>query len=229
MTNQKAAVLIPKLYAHPFSSYCQKALMAFYEKDLPFEFRLLSAEEPGNVEAHRALWPLGRFPVLETEGRALVEATIIIEWVDLQRPEPTRLIPSDPDAALDVRMRDRIFDNYVMDPMQRIVFDRLRPDDAKDPHGVAKAHEMLEKSYRWLDGEMASRDWAAGEAFSLADCAAAPSLFYADWVHPLDGFQNLIAYYERLRRRPSFARCVKDGEPSRAFFPGGAPEDRFVG
>lgn len=218
--------MIPKLFAHPFSSYSQKAFMAFYEKDLDFDFRLLSGEEPQNGAEHAALWPLCKFPVLEVGGRALFEASVIVEWVDLARPEPVRLIPADPQAALDVRMLDRVFDNYVMDPMQKIVLDRLRPEGAGDVYGVARAREDLGRIYDWLDRELASREWAAGEAFSLADCAAAPSLFYADWAHPFDGRENLIAYYERLRARPSFARCVEDARPFRSYFPGGAPQDR---
>ncbi|RXF72694.1 glutathione S-transferase family protein [Hansschlegelia zhihuaiae] len=218
-----------KFYGHVFSSYTQKAFIAFYEKNVPFELRHLSPDNPDVAQEWLGLWPIARFPVLVADGETVVEATSIIEWLDIERPQAPRLIPEDRRLALDVRTRDRIFDNYVMTPMQTIVFDRLRPEGDKDPFGVAKAHELLDRSYAWLDGEMASREWAAGDDFTLADCAAAPSLFYADWVHPLDGRPNLIAYYERLRRRPSFARCVEDARPARELFPGGAPKDRFEG
>jgi glutathione S-transferase len=123
-------------------------------------------------------------------------------------------------------MLDRIFDNYVMTPMMTIVFDRTWPEHARDPHEVQQAHDMLDKACRWLDDRMASREWAAAERFSLADCAAAPALFYADWVHSIDRHPALMAYLRRLRARPSFARCVEDARPSRALFPGGAPPDR---
>jgi glutathione S-transferase len=122
-----------------------------------------------------------------------------------------------------VRMLDRIFDNYVMTPMMTIVFDRLRPEDARDPYSVASAREALDKAYGWLDGRMAGGTWAAGERFTLADCAAAPALFYADWVHPFDERGALMAYFRRLLTRPSFRRCVDDARPSRHLFPGGAP------
>ena len=213
----------PALYAHPFSSYSQKVFMAFYEKSAPFELRLLSRDNPGMVEEHQVLWPLGRFPVLHAGKRVMVESTIIIEWLEHQHPANPRLIPDEPDAALEVRMLDRIFDNYVMTPMATIVFDRLRPDDAHDPYGVARAREMLDKAYGWLDARMAGRTWAAADAFSLADCAAAPALFYADWVHPFNDRAGLMAYFRRLLARPSFARCVDDARPARDLFPGGAP------
>jgi glutathione S-transferase len=217
------AMTVPLIYAHPFSSYSQKVFMAFYEKGVPFELRLLSPENPSAIEERHALWPLDRFPVLRTGEATIVESTIIIEWLDRHHPGDPRLIPGDTDKALDVRMLDRIFDNYVMTPMMTMVFDRLRPEDARDPYGVARAREMLDKAYHWLDARMASRSWAAAETFSLADCAAAPALFYADWVHPFDQHLALMAYFRRLLARPSFARCVDDARPSRHLFPGGAP------
>jgi glutathione S-transferase len=211
------------LYAHPFSSYSQKAFMAFYEKGVPFELRLLSPDNPSAIEERHALWPLDRFPVLRADEATVVESTIIIEWLDQRHPAAPRLIPTDAEAALEVRTLDRIFDNYVMTPMMTVVFDRLRPEDARDPYGVSRARELLDKAYGWLDARMASRSWAAAEAFSLADCAAAPALFYADWVHPFDRYPALMAYFRRLLARPSFARCVDDARPSRHLFPGGAP------
>ena len=211
----------PVLFGHPFSSYTQKALIAFYEKGAPFAFRMLdSAEAMAELKAH---WPIGRFPVVEADGRALIESSIIIEWLDHRVPEP-RLIPEDLDAALKVRLLDRVFDKNVMNVMQVYVLDALRPEDAKDPYGVARAGEMLDIVYPWLDARLAGRTWAAGEAFSLADCAAAPSLFYADWLRPFDAHPNLYAYFQRLLARPSFARCVEEARPFRHLFPLGAPE-----
>jgi len=212
-----------KLYAHPFSSYCQKVLIPLYENGIAFELRLLG-EEQANAE-QAALWPLKRMPVLVDAGRTVVEATIIVEYLDLHHPGPVRMIPADPRAALDVRMMDRFFDNYVMTPMQKIVGDSLRAPEQRDPFGVGEARALLETAYAWLDGVLADREWAVGDAFSLADCAAAPSLFYADWAHPIDASHaNVIAYRRRLLARPSFARAVDEARPFRPFFPLGAPD-----
>jgi len=212
-----------KLYAHPFSSYCQKVLIPLYENGIAFELRLLG-EEQANAE-QAALWPLKRMPVLVDAGRTVVEATIIVEYLDLHHPGPVRMIPADPRAALDVRMMDRFFDNYVMTPMQKIVGDSLRAPEQRDPFGVGEARALLETAYAWLDGVLADREWAVGDAFSLADCAAAPSLFYADWAHPIDASRaNVIAYRRRLLARPSFARAVDEARPFRPFFPLGAPD-----
>ena len=213
-----------KLYAHPFSSYCQKVLVALYENDIPFELRMLGGDEQVAAE-HEALWPLKRMPVLVDEGRTVVEASIIVEHLGLYHPGPVRLIPEDPRAALDVRMMDRFFDNYVMTPMQTIVFDSIRAQENRDRQGVAEARKLLDTAYRWLDGVMKGREWAAGTVFSLADCAAAPALFYADWVHPIgEAFSNVCAYRRRLLARPSFARAVNEARPYRPLFPPGAPD-----
>jgi len=214
-----------KLYAHPFSSYCQKVLIALYENATPFEWRLLAPDNPQAVAELEALWPLKRFPVLVDDGRTLAEASIIIEHLDLQHPGPLRLLPADARAALEVRFMDRFFDNYVSTPQQKIVFDSLRPAEQRDRHGVGEARTMLETAYRWLDEAMSGREWAAGDAFSLADCAAAPALFYADWTHRIDeAFENVHAYRRRLLARPSFARAVDEARPYRSLFPLGAPE-----
>ena len=216
-------VALPRLYAHPFSSYSQKALIALYENQTPFDYRNL--EDAQANEELAALWPMRRFPVLVDGGRTVIEATSVIEYLDLHHPGPVKLIPADPDAALEVRMLDRFFDNYVSTPQQKFVFDRLRPAGERDPRGVADARTMLETAYAWLDERMAMRDWAAGAAFSLADCGAAPFLFYADWTHPIDpGFTHVRAYRERLLARPSFKRAVDEARPYRAYFPLGAPD-----
>ncbi|HEY0659897.1 MAG TPA: glutathione S-transferase family protein [Lysobacter sp.] len=212
-----------KLYAHPFSSYCQKVLIALYENGTPFEFRLLEGAEA--VRELEALWPMKRFPVLLDAGRTVIEASSIIEHLGLHHPGPVRLIPEDPRAALDVRMMDRFFDNYISTPQQKIVFDALREEGARDRQGVTEARAMLDTAYGWLDTVMAGREWAAGDTFSLADCGAAPFLFYADWTHPIgEAFANVRAYRRRLLSRPSFARAVDEARPYRKYFPLGAPD-----
>jgi glutathione S-transferase len=212
------------LYAHPFSSYCQKVLIALYENGTPFTLRLLSSDTPDNGEEFAALWPIQHMPLLRDGEMSVAESTIIIEHLQLFHPGPARLLPEDPGTALRTRFMDRVFDNHVMTPVQRIVFDFIRPPEARDAHGVADARARLDKAYAWLNREIAPRSWAAGEDFSLADCAAGPSLFYADWVHPIPpGFGRLRAYRERLLERSSFARCVEGGRPYRHLFPGGAP------
>ena len=212
----------PRLYAHPFSSYCQKVLIALYENDTPFDYR--SLEDPRNHAELAALWPMKRYPVLVDGGRTVLEATCIIESLQLHHPGPVRLIPDDADAALHVRMLDRFFDNYISTPQQKFIYDALRPEPDRDPYGVREAGATLDKAYAWLDVHIADRTWAAGETFSLADCAAAPFLFYADWTHPIEpGFANVRAYRERLLARPSFKRVVDEARPFRHYFPLGAP------
>jgi glutathione S-transferase len=213
-----------KLYAHPFASYCQKALIALYENGTPFEYRMLTPENPNAFSELEALWPFKLFPVLVDGGRTVAEASII-EYLQEQYPGPVRLIPSDPRAAIEARFMDRVFDNHVSAHQGKIVFDSLRPAENRDPFGVAEARTKMETAYRWLDRIMAEREWAAGDAFTLADCAAAPSLFYADWTHPIPGeLANLRAYRRRLLARPSFARIVDEARPYRPLFPLGAPD-----
>ena len=214
-----------KLYFHPFSSYSQKALVALYENAVPFEPKSLDGPDGPAHREWAALWPIKRFPVLVDGDRTIIEATCIIEYVGLRHPGPVKLIPPDPADAMETRMMDRFFDNYIATPQQKIVFDALRAPADRDPCGVTQAREMLDTSYAWLDRVMAKREWAAGDTFSLADCAAAPFLFYADWTHRIgDAFANVIAYRRRLLQRPSFARAVDEARPFRAYFPLGAPD-----
>ncbi len=214
-----------KLYAHPFSSYCQKVLIALYENGTPFEQRLLAADDAKTAEEFATLWPLKRMPLLRDGERTVVESSIIIEYLDQHHPGPARLIPADAGTALEARMLDRFFDNYVQTPLQKVVVDRLRPAADRDPYGVKEARAMLDTAYAWLDQQIAGRHWAIGDAFSLADCAAAPALFYADWTHPIPAAHtNVIAYRQRLLARPSFARAVDEARPYRAYFPLGAPD-----
>jgi glutathione S-transferase len=213
------------LYAHPFSSYCQKALIALYENATPFNYRMMEFGDESVVAELTALWPMKRMPVLLDDGRAVAEATIIIEHLALYHPGPVELIPADRKDALGVRFMDRFFDNYVMTPMQRIVFNYIRPLEDRDQQTDDEARAMLAAAYRWLERQLAGREWATGDAFTLADCAAAPSLFYADWVHPIEAeFSHLLAYRRRLLARPSFARAVNEARPYREFFPPGAPD-----
>jgi len=211
------------LYGHPFSSYTQKALIALYENDTAFQFRSL---EDKQAEAEwAALWPIKRMPLLLDDDRSVMEASVIVEYLDLRHPGRTTLVPRDAQAAIEVRFMDRFFDNYIMTPMQRIVFDRLRSEEDRDSVGVAEARRALDTAYGWLNEKMEGREWAAGEDFSLADCAAAPALFYADWTHPIDNaLVNVKAYRQRLLARPSFARAVDEARPYRAYFPLGAPD-----
>jgi glutathione S-transferase len=212
-----------RLYAHPFSSYCQKVLIALYENNTPFEY--LTLDDAKNGAELEALWPIKKFPVLVDEGRAIMESSIIVEHLDIYYPGPARMIPEDSREALEVRRLDRFFDNYIATPMQKIVLDQIRPEKDRDPYGVTEARAMLDKAYDWLDRTLAGRDWATGATFSLADCAAAPSLFYADWAHPIsDKFTHVRDYRGRLLARPSFARAVDEARPYRQFFPLGAPD-----
>jgi glutathione S-transferase len=199
------------LHGHPFSSYTQKVLVALYETATPFTWRVLDG--PPAFEELGKLWPLRLMPVLQDSDATLIEASIIIEHV------APRLVPS-----LEVRFLDRFFDNYVMTPMQQVVTNQLRPETERDPRGVADAKARLDVSYGWLESRV-KEQWAAGDAFTLADCAAAPSLFYADWVQPIgERFPAVRAYRTRLLKRASFARAVDEARPFRPYFPLGAPD-----
>lgn len=214
-----------ELFGHPFSSYTWKALIALYETGAPFAYRVIDADHPENATRLNAISPLGKFPAIADGDVALFEASIIIEYVQQRYPGAARLMPSDPAAALDVRMLDRFFDNYVMTPMQRIVGDFIRAPQDRDPKTVAEAQTMLRRSYAWLDQRLTNGRFICGEDFTLADCAAAPSLFYADWVCDIPPDQGkLKAYRARLLERPSVRRCVEDARPYRSYFPPGAPD-----
>lgn len=213
------------LYGHPFSSYTQKALIALYENATPFEFRAIGPETPEHVEDWQRRWPMGKFPLLVDGARQFVETSIIIEYLDLAYPGPVRLLPEDPMAALEVRFLDRYFDLHVMDAMQVAVSSKLGQIPMKSEDGLALAKERLERAYAWLEDHLTGRTWAAGEAYTLADCAASPSLFYADWIYQIpDKYAALRAYRARLLARPSFARAVDEARYFRPFFPLGAPD-----
>lgn len=214
-----------ELYGHPFSSYTWKALIPLYENATPFTFRPLGPDQPDNGRALKAAWPIGKFPVLVDAGVPVVESSAIIEYLDVHHSGPVRFLPTDAGAAIEVRMFDRIFDNHVMGVMQRAVVDAMLPLERRDPDVMAGVSAALDTIYAWLDERLAGRAWAAGADFTLADCAGAPALFYADWVHPIDPrFGTLRGYRERLLARPSVKRCVEDARPYRALFPLGAPD-----
>lgn len=204
------------LHFHPLASYCWKPLIALYENDIPFTPNQVDLGNPAERAVLVKLWGIGKFPVLRDDARneTVPESSIIIEYLDNNYGGRTRFIPDDPARALPTRLRDRFYDLYVHLPMQKIMLDRLRPADKKDPHGVEEATAQLLISYAMIEQQMASGGWAMGEDFSLADCAAAPSLFYANMVVPFgEANRNLAAYFERLKERPSFARVLKEAEP----------------
>lgn len=209
------------VYQHPLSSFCHKVLIGLYENDTPFERRVVDlSDERGRAEFH-ALWPLGKMPVLRDEGLGLTlpETSIILEHLDRHYPGPVRLVPEDPAQALRVRLWDRCFDLYVHLPMQKIVGDRLRPEDRRDPHGVAEATTNLRSAYDLVERQLGANRWITGAEFTLADCAAAPALFYAATVVPFGDRPKLTAYYDRLLDRPSYARVLQEARPFFQFFP----------
>jgi len=212
-----------ELYYHPLSSYCWKALIALYEAEVPFEKRLVDLQDPSERAAFLKLTPLGKFPVLvDTElDRRIPESSILIEYLARDVPSAARLVPSARDLSLQVRAGDRFFDLYVMEPMSKIVEDRIRAETERDPRGVANARTRLDTAYAITEGFLRETGWAVGDDFTLVDCAAAPSLFYANKVQPLtSAFPRIRAYCERLAARPSFARVLREAEPYMAMFPG---------
>ena len=215
------------LYSHPFSSYCQKVLTALWERDVPFTYRHL--EDPGVGEEMGKLWPIGKFPVLVDGDRTVVESSIIIEYLDLHHGDAAPMVPRDPEAALEVRFMDRFFDHYVMTAMQGPVNEAIRAmreqQADRQEEAMAAARTALDTAYGWLEKRLVGRSWAAGESFTMADCAAAPSLFYADWVHLIsDAFPRVRGYRAKLLARPSFARAMEEGRKYRHYFPLGAPD-----
>jgi glutathione S-transferase len=210
------------LHFHPLSSFCWKALIALYENDTPFTPNMVNLGDEAERAALLKLWPVGKFPVLRDDARdqTIPETSIIIEYLDRHYPGRVRFIPADPDRALQTRLRDRFYDCYVHLSMQKIVGDRLRPEAARDPHGVAEARARLRSCYDIIDRQMAGGGWAMGEAFGLADCAALPALFYGNKVEPLgEKHGNAVAYLERLKARPSVARVLAEAEPYFKLFP----------
>lgn len=210
------------LYFHPLASFCHKALIALYENDIAFDPVIVDLADETSRAALAALWPMAKMPVLCDQARdcTVAESTIVIEYLDAHYPGKTRLVPADPDLAWQTRMWDRFHDHYVQEPMQKIVVDRLRPDGKRDAFGVEQAKANLRQAYDILERELADKTWMLGNAFTLADCAAAPALFYANTVVPFAAEdRNLPAYLDRLMARPSFARVLAEAEPYFPNFP----------
>lgn len=210
------------LYLHPLASFCHKVLIALYENGTAFEPVTVDLGDPGSAAELLARWPVGKIPVLhdQTRDRVVPETTIIIEYLQRHYPGRMPLLPPDAEAALDVRLWDRFFDLYVSVPMQKIVLDRIRPHGATDPTGVADARQSLDTAYALADAHLAAREWAIGDSFTMADCAAAPALFFASIVHPFEpGHTNLQAYFERLLARASVSRTLDGSLPYFSMFP----------
>lgn len=208
------------LHYHPLASFCWKVLIALYENDIAFTPKIVDLGDPGSRAAFAALWPMAKMPVLEDGGRIVPETSIIIDYLDLRHPGPVRFVPHDADKASEVRQWDRVYDNYVQSPMQKIVLDRIRPEGQHDPFGVGEARNALATALGMVDRAVFGTAWAAGADFTLADCAAAPALFYADKVMPLaEAWPNALALLERLKARPSFARVLDEAEPYFQYFP----------
>lgn len=210
------------LYLHPLASFCHKVLIAFYENGTAFEAVTVDFFDPGSAAALFEKWPVGKIPVLHDKARDRVvpETSVIIEYVQQHYPGPLPMLPANPDARLDARLWDRFFDFYVSVPMQKIVTDRLRPEDGNDPVGVANARTSLDTAYAMLETQLRGKRWVTGNAFTLADCSATPALFYASIVHPFGKDQvNLAAYVERLLERPSVRRTIAEARPYFSNFP----------
>jgi len=210
------------LHFHPLSSFCHKALIALYENGTPFTPNIVNLMDEGERAALRKLWPIGKFPVLrdEARGETVPESTVIIEYLDQHYPGETRFIPAGGEQMRETRLRERFLDLYLHLPMQKIVGDRLRPEGKKDPHGVEEARTMADTALGMIEQEMATRRWAMGDAFTIADCAAAPPLFYLDKIKPLaPKHPSAAAYLERLKQRPPYARVLQEAEPYMQFFP----------
>jgi glutathione S-transferase len=211
-----------KLYFHPLASFCHKALIALYENGIPFQPVFVDLGDGASSAAFRAVWPMAKMPVLRDDARdrTVAESTIVVEYLDTHYPGETRFLPADPDGAWQTRMWDRFFDGYVQQPMQKIVGDRLRPAGTNDAWGVEQARGQLHEAYEVIEQQIAAKTWMMGDAFTLADCSAAPALFYANTVEPFGEAQrNLTAYLGRLMARPSFARVLEEAQPYFALFP----------
>ena len=213
-----------QLFAHPFSSYSQKVLIALWADGTKFEYRMLDPEHPENFEELKRFSPFGLFPMLIDDGTPVFETTIIIEHLQAHHPGPNEWIPGG-EPGRRARFLDRFFDLHVMSNMQVPVSNALRPDGTQDKYGVDRARERLHVAYDWLEENLDDGPWATGEKFTIADCAAAPSLFYSDWVEEIGpGRPRLAAYRARLMEHPTVARAVDEGRAYRRYFPLGAPD-----
>jgi glutathione S-transferase len=206
------------LYYHPLASFCWKVLIALYESGRPFEKKLINLADPADKAALEELWPLAKFPVIRDHAhqRDVAETSVIIEYLDRFWAGPQPLIPTEWEDALEVRLWDRVFDNHVQAPMQQIVSDRMRNSGLD----LAKERATLLTAYRMLDRHLGSRTWVGRKDFSMADCAAAPALFYASTLEPIpDQLERLVEYFDRLLKRASFQRVLEEAKPYLQFYP----------
>jgi glutathione S-transferase len=204
------------LYYHPLASFCHKVLIALYENNIDFERRIVNLADDADRKELQALWPIGKFPVIRdhVRQRDLPETSIIIEYLD--HFYGGHLIPSGWEEALEVRLWDRFFDNYLQGPMQQMVSDHMsgRKGD------LSKERATLASAYRMIDRHMASRSWISNQGFSMADCAAAPALFYTGTLQPFpDELRHLRAYFDRLTERPSVRRVIEEAKPYFSLYP----------
>lgn len=212
-----------ELYYHPLASFCWKVLIALYENDTPFVGHIVDLRDEAERSKLERLWPVGKFPVLTdgATGKTIPESSIIIEYLDQHYPGAVRLVPEDPDRARDARLWDRFFDLYVHAPMQKIVGDKLRPAGRNDPHGVSEAKAAIETAYSSIDRQLGDREWILGNQPTMADCAAAPAMYYANRVLPLaDRHRAARSYLTRLLSRPSMMRVLDEAQPYFSMFPG---------
>jgi glutathione S-transferase len=210
-----------RLYFHPLASFCHKVLIALYENETPFEGVIVDLQDPKSAAPFLEKWPVGKIPVLHDEGRdrTIPETTIILEYLARHCPAGQHLFPADEDERLNARLWDRFFDSYVQVPMQKIVVDRLRAEGERDARGVADARQLLKVAYPMIEKQVAGKTWVLGEQLTIADCAAAPALFYAGIVEPFAEYPSLSAYFERLLKRPSFRRTLLEAQPYFGNFP----------
>jgi len=211
-----------ELYFHPLSSFCQKVLVALYENETAFVPHLVDLGSETSSAKLRKLWPVGKIPVLRDEARdrTIPESSTIIEYLSQHYPGRTKLVPADPDLARQTRLVDRFYDLHVNVPMQKVVTDRLRPEGQHDRYGVEQARAALRTAYGMIEQGMETKTWAMGDDFSMADCAAAPALFYANMAVPFgDDHRRAAAYLARLEERPSYARALREAAPYLAQVP----------
>jgi glutathione S-transferase len=210
------------LYYHPLSSFCWKALIALYETETPFTPHLVNLQDATSRAEFEKVWPIAKFPVLrdDTKDLTIPESSIIIEYLAQHHPGKTQLLPKDADLAREVRLRDRFYDQHLHQPMQKVVGDRNRPAESKDPQGVDEARKLMRRALDMIERQLQSRVWSVGEAFSMADCSACPALFYANKVMPFaDTHPAAAQYLQRLMQRPAFARVLEEAQPYFKYFP----------
>jgi len=201
-----------KLYYNPISTYSQKALIAFYEKGIDFEPNIVNLMDPDDLAKYRHVYPMGKIPCLVLDdGHLIPESSIIIEYID-SMAEP-RLIDGDSEQTRKIRFKDRMLDLYLNDPIVTLLFQGMKPEDQRDPERMKTAQFRMDTMYAFMEAEFEKYPFASGDQFSMADCAAAPALFYAEQTAPFAGYKNISAYWERLKQRPSVQRTHEEARP----------------